>query len=102
MLVPLAWTLRLVVWILLAGSLYQSLRQHAWRRRAAAIVAVELDHEGAAAVRLAGDGQWHEARILTWFVHPRLTLMSLRVTGWKRPFNLAIAVDAVGPEAFRR
>ena len=101
-LVPLAWPLSLSICVLLGWSLYRSLRDHVWRNGVAAIVAVELDHEGAAAVRLAGDGQWHEARIAAWFVHPWLTLASLRVSGRKIPLNLAIAADAVEPEAFRR
>jgi len=100
--IPLAWAVRLGLWALLGWSLYRALRLHAWRDAASALVAVELDHEGATAVRFAGSETWHDARITAWFVHPWLTLVSLRVEGRKIPVGLAVAADAVEPEAFRR
>jgi len=100
--IPLAWAVRLGLWALLGWSLCRALRIHAWRNAASALVALELDHDGTAAVRFAGNEVWHETRIIAWFVHPWLTLVSLRVDGRKIPVSLAIAADAVEPEAFRR
>jgi len=101
-LIPLVWTVRVVIWALLGWSLYRTLRVHAWRNLPSAIRALEIDNEGVAAVRFAGDAGWRSARITAWFVHPWLTLLSLRVEGKKIPVNLAIAADAVEAEPFRR
>ena len=101
-LIPVIWTVRLGIGALLGWNFYRSLRVHAWRNVPSAIRAVEMDNEGLAAVRFAGDAGWRSARITTWFVHPWLTLLSLRVEGRKMPVNLAIAADAVESEPFRR
>jgi hypothetical protein len=101
-LIPLVWTVRVAIWALLGWSLYRSLRVHAWRNVPSAIRAIEMDSEGVAAVRFAGDTGWRSARITAWFVHPWLTLLSLRVEARKMPVNLAIAADAVEAEPFRR
>jgi len=101
-LTPLVWAFRVGIWALLVWSLYRSLRVHAWRNVPSAIRALEIDNEGMAAVYFAGDTGWRSARITAWFVHPWLTLLSLRVEGRKMPANLAIAVDAVEAEPFRR
>jgi hypothetical protein len=100
--VPLPWPLRLALWLALGWSLYRSLTTHAWRSGPLAISAIGLDGEGQASARLAGSGIWQPARITSRFVHPWLTLMSLRLEGRRWPVNLAIAVDAVEPEPFRR
>jgi Membrane-bound toxin component of toxin-antitoxin system len=101
-LIPLAWAIRAGIWALLGWSLYCSLRLHARRNARTAIKAVELDEEGALAVRFAGMEQWRNARITAWLVHPWLTLVALRIDGGIMPVNLAIAADAVEAEAFRR
>ncbi len=99
---PMAWPVRLVLWGVLSWSLYYSLVTHAWRSRPLAITAIELDNEGVASVRFAGSESWQPVRITSRFVHPRLTLMTLRLEGRRWPVNLVIAADAVEPEPFRR
>ena len=102
MVTPMAWPMRLLLWGLLGWSLYYSLVTHAWRSGRHAITAIELDNEGVASVRFAGSEAWQPVRITSRFVHPWLTLMTLRLEGRRRPLNLVIAADAVEPEPFRR
>jgi hypothetical protein len=61
-----------------------------------------MDSESYVAVRYVGEELWHSARITLRFIHPWLTVMSLRVEGRRWPVNVVIAVDAVEPEPFRR
>jgi hypothetical protein len=100
--VPVAWPVRLVLWALLGVSLYRTLRVHAWRQGPSAIEAIEMDGEGVVSVRFAGKDDWHACRIVSRFVHPWLTLLSLKIEDRRWPVNLAIAADAVEPEPFRR
>ena len=99
---PVAWWLRLVLWVVLGWSLYYSLITHAWRTGPMGIQAIELDNEGVASVRLAGSDSWLPARITSRLVHPWITLMSLHLESRRWPVNLVIATDAVEPEPFRR
>ena len=100
--VPVAWSMRLMLWAVLGWSLYHSLITHAWRTGSLGIQAIELDNEGMASVRMAGSDTWLPARITSRLVHPGITLMSLRLESRRWPVNLAIAADAVDPESFRR
>ena len=100
--IPVTWLLRLTLWGVLGWSLYYSLITHAWRTGPMAIQAIELDNEGVVSVRLAESETWQPARITSRFVHPWLTLMSLRLDSRRWPVNLVIAADAVEPEPFRR
>jgi hypothetical protein len=102
MAVPVAWPVRLALWALLGMSLYRSLRVHAWRQGPSAIEAIEMDGEGAVSVRYAGMDGWHACQITSRFVHPWLTLLSLKIESRRWPASLAIAADAVEPEPFRR
>ncbi|HEU5337948.1 MAG TPA: protein YgfX [Sulfuricaulis sp.] len=100
--IPIGWPLRVVLWSLLGWNLYYSLITHAWRSGPLAIQAIELDKEGVVSVRLTGSDTWQPARITSHYVHPWLTLMSLRLENRRWPINLIIAKDAVEPEPFRR
>ena len=100
--VPVAWPVRLVLWALLGVSLYRSLRVHAWRLGPSAIEAIEMDGEGVASLRFAERDDRRPCEITSRFVHPWLTLLSLKVEGRRWPVSLAIAADAVEPEPFRR
>lgn len=100
--VPVAWSIRLILWTLLGVSLYRYLRIHAWRQGASAIEALELDGEGLVSVRFTGKDNWHVCQVANRFVHPWLTLLSLNIEGRRWPVGLAIAADAVEPEPFRR
>ncbi len=102
MAVPVAWPVRLALWALLGMSLYRSLRVHAWRQGSSAIETIEMDGEGAASVRFAGMNGWHACQITSRFVHPWLTLLSLKIESRRWPVSLAIVADAVEPEPFRR
>ncbi|MBI5783473.1 MAG: hypothetical protein HZA69_07005 [Gammaproteobacteria bacterium] len=100
--VPMVWPVRLGLWGMLGWSLYYSLVTHAWRSGPMAITAIELDNEGQASARFAGSETWQPVQIVSRFVHPWLTLMSLRLESRRWPVNLVIAADAVEPEPFRR
>jgi Membrane-bound toxin component of toxin-antitoxin system len=100
--IPLAMIFRLGLWALLAWSLYRSLQTHAWRKGSMAILALELDGDGVAAVRFEGGETWHQARITSRFVHSWLTLLSLHIESRRWPVKLVIVADAVEPESFRR
>jgi hypothetical protein len=102
MAVPVVWPVRLMLWLLLGGSLYRSLRVHAWRQGPSAIVAVEMDSEGMVSARFDGSDAWLPCQISDRFVHPWVTLLSLKFENRRWPVSLAIAVDAVEAEAFRR
>ena len=99
---PVAWWIRLVLGLLLGWSLYRALWMHAWRRGVSAIEAIELDEAGDMSVRLVGEDTWHRCQIRSRFVHPQLTLLSLKMDVLRRPVSLAIAADAVEAEPFRR
>jgi hypothetical protein len=100
--VPVAWPVRLMLWTLIGVSLYRSLRIYVWRQGSTAIETIEMDGEGVVSVRFAGKDTWHVCHIASLFVHPWLTLLSLNIEGRRWPVSLAIAADAVEPEAFRR
>ncbi len=100
--VPVAWPVRLALGALLGMSLYRSLRVHAWRQGPSAIEAIEMDGEGVVSARFAGKDDWHACQITSRFVHPWLTLLSLKVESRRWPVSFAIAADAVEPEPFRR
>jgi len=102
MAVPVSWPVRLALWALLGMSLYRSLRIHAWRQGPSAIETIEMDGEGVVSVCLAGKDDWHACQITSRFVHPWLTLLSLKIESRRWPVSLAIATDAVEPEPFRR
>jgi hypothetical protein len=99
---PMIWPVRLGLWGVLGWSLYYCLVTHAWRSGRHAIAGIELDNEGMASVRFAGSESWQPVRITSRFVHPWLTLMTLRLESRRWPVSLAIAADAVEPEPFRR
>jgi len=100
--VPVFWLIRLALWALLGVSLYRSLRVHAWRQGPSAIETIEMDGEGVVSVRFAGMDGWHACQITGRFIHPWLTLLSLKIEDRRWPVSLAIAADAVEPEPFRR
>lgn len=100
--VPVIWPVRFGLWGMLGWSLYYSLVTHAWRSSPLAITAIELDNEEQVSVRLVGSEAWQPVQITSRFVHPWLTLMSLRLESRRWPVNLVIAADAVEPEPFRR
>jgi hypothetical protein len=100
--VPVAWLVRLIPWTLIGMSLYRSLLNYACRQGPTAIETIEMDSEGVVSVRFAGKDAWHVCQIASRFVHPWLTLLSLNIEGRRWPVSLAIAADAVEPEAFRR
>ena len=100
--VHVAWPVRLALWAMLGMSLYQSLCVHAWRRGPSAIEAIEMDGEGVVSVRFSGREDWYVCQITSRFVHPWLTLLSLKLESRRWPVSLAIAADAVEPEPFRR
>ncbi len=61
-----------------------------------------MDGEGTVSVCFVGQENWHPGEITARFVHPWLTLLSLKLESRRWPIGLAIAADAVEPEPFRR
>jgi hypothetical protein len=100
--VPVFWLIRLALWALLGMSLYRSLRVHAWRQGPSAIETIEMDGERVVSVRFTGKEGWHTCLIISRFVHPWLTLLSLKIEDRYWPVSLVITADAVEPEPFRR
>ena len=100
--VPVAWPVRLMLWTLIGVSLYRSLRIYVWHRGSTAIETLEMDGEGVVSVRFAGKDGWRVCQITSRYVHPWVTLLSLKMESRHWPVNLVIAADAVEPEPFRR
>jgi hypothetical protein len=100
--VPMPWVIRILIWLALGLSFIQIITIHAWRWSTSAVAVIEMDSESYVALRYVGEELWHPARITSRFIHPWLTVMSLRVEGRRWPVNVVIAVDAVEPEPFRR
>ena len=100
--VPMPWVIRILIWLALGLSFIQIITIHAWRWSTSAVAVIEMDSESYVALRYVGEELWHPALITSRFIHPWLTVMSLRVEGRRWPVKLVIAVDAVEPEPFRR
>jgi hypothetical protein len=100
--VPLHPAWRLGLWVTLGLSLYHALMRHGVRRGRRAVATVVLDGEGELAVYFAGNDNAVTARILSRFIHPWLSVLSLRCTDRRWPVSLIVTRDAVDPETFRR
>ncbi|MBI3546596.1 MAG: hypothetical protein HY081_08410 [Gammaproteobacteria bacterium] len=96
-----AWPMRFILWLMLGFVLYRLLTIYAWRIGKSAIEVVELDDEASVSVRFAGDELWYVCQVKSRFIHPWLTLLTLRVAGRRLPVKLVIAADAVDAELFR-
>jgi hypothetical protein len=87
--------------IAIAASFVHALRGHALRTSDDAIIAIELRADGAAAVKI-GKAGWHDARILgTTYVTPLLTVLNLKLDGYRIPRHVVILPDMVAGEDFR-
>jgi hypothetical protein len=98
--VPTAVRLALLAALIL--SLAHTLRQHAFRRRPGAIVALRLNDDGELSIRHDEQEPWSAAAIHSRFVHRWLVLLSLRVAGRRLPTTLVVAADAIEADVFRR
>jgi hypothetical protein len=100
--VPLQLSWRAGLWVALLLSLYHAITRHGWRRGRRAIATVVLDSEGELGVYFAGNETAVHARIISRFIHPWLSVLSLRCADRRWPVSLIVAQDAVDPETFRR
>lgn len=100
--VPLHLSWRIGLWAALLLSLYHVVTSHGWRRGRRAITTAALDGEGQLTVNFAGNETAVEARIISRFIHPWLSVLSLRCADRRWPVSLIVAQDAVDPETFRR
>lgn len=79
-----------------------ALRLHALRLDARSIVQVSLDDAGRHSLRRRGDAADREFRVLTRFIDPRLTILTVRSDDRRFAAALLVAGDAVEGEEFRR
>lgn len=103
-LIPLALALsaKLVCGMLVAVSLFVSLRRHALLSGSSAIREIELEAGEVAEVRNTA-GEWRDARVLgSSYVSPALTVLNLRVGGSRFAWHVVIVPDSIDAETFRR
>lgn len=97
---PLLW--RIVLWVALALGVADALARHAWRRCRGSVVALVIDGDGQHTLRVRSDTTELPFTISARFLHPRLTLFTARVEGYRRQRRIAIPADATDTERFRR
>jgi len=101
---PLLWESvlpRPALVLALTASLAYHLAQHALRRLPGSVTGLNLALDGAFAIRRGGD--WLPAEVLgSSFVHPHLTVLSLRLEGRRFATHVVLVPDALDAEAFRR
>lgn len=100
--VPLPLWLKLLLSVILAASLIQSLTREAWRIRSSSIVELQCEREGGVLVKTRSGKEW-EARVLgSSFVASYLTIVLLKPTASRRVRAVLILPDAAEPELFRQ
>ncbi len=100
--VPLPLWLKLLLSVLLAASLMQSLTRDAWRIRSSSIVELPCDREGGVLIKTRS-GKEHEARVLgSSFVASYLTIVLLKPNASRRVRAVVILPHTLEPELFRQ
>ena len=101
-LAPLPWPVAGGATAMIGISLVRTLRRHALRVSADALVELELRDDGSAAAR-SRDGGWADYRVDgSSFVSSVLTIVNLRGRGGRRVHAVLVTRDNVETEAFRR
>lgn len=100
--VPIPLWLKLLLGVMLAASLMQSLMREAWRIRPSSIVELQCEREGGVLFITRG-GKASEARVLgSSFVASYLTIVLLKPAASRRVRAVVILPDALEPELFRQ
>ena len=102
LLMPLGWTLRLVLLIAVAASLTYHWLREVSRRLPDSVNGLHLAADGTFSVRLHR-GDWTPAEVLgTSFVKPWLTVLNLKLEGRRFMLPAVLLPDALNREDFRR
>ncbi|MBI5750861.1 MAG: hypothetical protein HZA59_01780 [Hydrogenophilales bacterium] len=100
--VPLPYGLKILLGVILAASLMQSLMREAWRIGSSSIVELQCEREGGVLAK-SRSGKEFEARVLgSSFVAPYLTIVLLKPAASRRVRAVLILPDALEPEMFRQ
>jgi len=100
--VPIPLWLKLLLGVLLAASLVQSLTREAWRIRSSSIIELQCEREGGALFKTRS-GNECEVRVLgSSFVASYLTIVLLKPNASRRVRAVVILPDALEPELFRQ
>lgn len=100
--VPIPLWLKLLLGVMLAASLMQSLMREAWRIRPSSIVELQCEREGGVLVKTRS-GKELTARVLgSSFVASYLTIVLLKPAASRRVRALVILPDAAEPALFRQ
>jgi len=100
--VPIPLWLKLLLGVLLAASLVQSLTREAWRIRSSSIIELQCEREGGALFKTRS-GNEYEVRVLgSSFVASYLTIVLLKPNTSRRIRAVVILPDALEPELFRQ
>jgi hypothetical protein len=102
----LAWLpgpgpLRLLLSLLLLGSLYRLVCRHAVRCAHDAVSELELTDDGVCVFRRHGSPAWEAADVAGRFVHPRLVILQLVLPDSPGQLLIPVPWDALEAEAFR-
>jgi hypothetical protein len=99
---PLPWWGSAMAAGILGWRALTDLRAHALRVAAGSVVRISLDDAGHHVLYRRGRATEVEFRVLTRFVDPRLTILTVRSEDRKFRTALLVAIDAVDGEEFRR
>ena len=100
--VPLPLWLKILLSVILAMSLIQSLTREAWRIGSSSIVEFQCEREGGVLIKTRSGKEW-EARVLgSSFVASYLTIVLLKPNTSGRVRAGVILPDALEPELFRQ
>jgi hypothetical protein len=99
---PLPWWGGAVAAGILGWRALVDLRSHALRVGADSVVGISLDDAGRHVLYRRGGTTEAEFQVLTRFVDPRLTILTVRSEDRKRRTALLVPGDAVDGEEFRR
>ncbi|MDP1681654.1 MAG: hypothetical protein Q8L39_07750 [Burkholderiales bacterium] len=100
--VPLPFWLKILLSVILAASLIQSLTREAWRMWPSSIVELQCEREGGVLIKTRS-GKEFEVRVLgSSFVTSYLTIVLLKPNASRRVRTVLILPDALEPELFRQ
>lgn len=100
--VPLPLWLKLLLSVILAASLIQSLTREAWRIRSSSIVELQCEREGGVLIKTRSGKEWAAYVLGSSFVASYLTIVLLKPAASRRVRAVLILPDAAEPELFRQ
>lgn len=100
--VPLPLWLKLLLSVILAASLMQSLTREAWRIGSSSIIELQCEREGGVLVKTRSGKEWAACVLGSSFVASYLTIVLLKPNASRRVCAVVILPDALEPELFRQ